>query len=102
MTWERVIKRSGMAYILFKNRTGSLPPDHVIEAGYGEIDGYPVKVFSSYKILYEFLQRHRLMDLDPNNAPTYDTYKTKEFKEKLAKEGLYVVTLPLDNMGEIE
>ena len=91
-----------MVYILFKNRTGSLPPFHLSDAGYGDYDGYPVKAFSSYKTLYEFLQRHRLMDLDPNNAPTYDNYKTKEFKERLAEEGLYVVTLPLDNMGEIE
>ena len=108
-----------MVYILFKNRTGSLPPDHVIEAGYGEIDGYPVKAFSSYRILYDFLLRQQLIELDPNSVesagvddegrpkgqgttPVFDTYKTKEFKEKLAKEGLYVVTLPLDNMGEIK
>ena len=102
MSWESLIKKSGMVYILFKNRTGSLPPAHLSDAGYGDYDGYPVKVFSSYKILYEFLERNRLMDLDPNNAPTYDTYKTKEFKERLAEEGLSLLTMPLDNMGAIK
>ena len=47
------------------------------------------------------------MEIEPNNVesggtPIFDTYKTKEFKERLGKEGLYVVTVPLDNMGEIE
>jgi len=114
MSWESLIKRSGMVYILFKSRdTDSGPPDYTPD------EGYPVKAFSSYKILYDFLLRQKLMDLDPNNVestgvdnegrpkgqgttPVFDTYKTKEFKERLAKEGLYVVTLPLDNMGDIE
>ena len=43
MNWENLIKRSGMAYILFKNRTGSLPPDHVIEAGYEKLTAILLK-----------------------------------------------------------
>tara|TARA_R100001480_G_C4712258_1_gene178896 strand:+ start:361 stop:666 length:306 start_codon:yes stop_codon:yes gene_type:complete len=97
MSWESLIKKSGMVYILFKSRgTDSGPPDYTLD------EGYPVKAFSSYKILYEFLEKNRLMDLDPNNAPTYDTYKTKEFKERLAEEGLSLLTMPLDNMGAIK
>ncbi len=97
MKWESLIKKSGMVYILFKNRgTDSGPPDYELDGG------YPVKAFSSYKILYEFLEKNRLMDLDPNNAPTYETYKTKEFRERLEEEGLYLVTMNLDNMGAIE
>tara|TARA_R110001599_G_scaffold343828_2_gene566797 strand:+ start:1038 stop:1316 length:279 start_codon:yes stop_codon:yes gene_type:complete len=92
MTWESLIKKSGMVYILFKNRGTDYEPD----------GGYPVKAFSSYKILYEFLEKNRLMDLDPNNVPTYETYKTKEFKERLQEEGFYIVTMKLDNMGAIE
>ena len=47
MSWESLIKKSGMVYILFKNRTGSLTPFHLSDAGYGDYDGYPVKAFSS-------------------------------------------------------
>ena len=92
MTWKEEIKKSGMVYILFKNRGTDYEPD----------GAYAAKAFSSYKILYEFLEKNRLMDLDPNNAPTYDTYKTKEFKERLAEEGLSLLTMPLDNMGAIK
>ena len=97
MSWESLIKKSGMVYILFKLRgTDSGPPD------YEPDDGYPVKAFSSYKILYEFLEKNRLMDLDPRNMPTVDNYKTKEFKERLEEEGFYLITMKLDNMGAIK
>ena len=42
------------------------------------------------------------MNLDPRNIPTHETYNTKEFKERLEEEGLYLVTMKMNTMEAIK
>ena len=96
MSWESLIKKSGMVYILFKNRTGSLPPAHLSDAGYGDVDGYPVKAFSSYKTLYDFLLRQQLMELDPDNVESAGVTMKDDQKDR--EQHLFLIPIKLRNL----